>query len=277
MSLPVLSDTLNTYLAEISRFQVLTREEEHRLAVRYYEHKDIDAAHKLVTSNLRFVVKISLGYRNYGCSLRDLIQEGNLGLMTAVKKFNPHKGTRLITYAVWWIRSFIQEFIIKTRGLVKSSTKALKKHLFYREVKGSEASSLPETDKERPYKASFKPDIYTASTDLSLDTPIGDGETTHLDTLRDLNPGQEEAVARIQERAIVKTDVDRALALLNEKERFVIVNRVMAEEPMSLQGIGDRLGLTRERVRQIEAQALKKLQKTLSGKARLQLSLPTGS
>jgi RNA polymerase sigma-32 factor len=270
MSLPVLSDTLGIYLAEINRFPILTREEEHRVALRYYEKKDLDAAHKLVTSNLRFVVKIALEYRNYGCSLKDLIQEGNLGLMTAVKKFNPHKGTRLITYAVWWIRSFIQEFILKTKGFVKRNSKALKRHLFYRD---KAEASLPDAEKVRP----LPPALNQAPTDLSLDTPIGEEETTHLDTLRDLNPGQEEAIADAQERAIVKNKVNRALALLNEKERFIIEKRIMAEEPLSLRFIGERLGLSRERIRQIESAALKKLQKILPGKAPSQLSLTAGN
>jgi RNA polymerase sigma-32 factor len=232
MSLPVLSDTLGIYLAEINRFPILIREEEHRLALRYYEKKDLDAAHKLVTSNLRFVVKIALEYRNYGCSLKDLIQEGNLGLMTAVKKFNPHK--------------------------------------FYRD---KAEASLPDAEKVRP----LPPDLNQAPTDLSLDTPIGEEETTHLDTLRDLNPGQEEAIADAQERAIVKNKVNRALALLNEKERFIIEKRIMAEEPLSLRFIGERLGLSRERIRQIESAALKKLQKILPGKAPSQLSLTAGN
>jgi RNA polymerase sigma-32 factor len=269
MSLPVLSDTFDTYIAEINRFPVLTRDEEHRLALLYYEKKDLDAAHKLVSSNLRFVLKIALQYRNYGCSLSDLIQEGNLGLMTAVKKFNPHRGTRLITYAVWWIRSFIQEFIIKTRGLVKKGSKTLKKQLFYRH-----GSSLPEPGSQ---KVSLQPYTYPDSADLSLDTPIGEGERTHLDTLRDLNPGLEDSLAARKERTIVKSGVNRALALLNEKERFIIEKRVMADEPMSLQAIGLMLGLTRERIRQIESAALKKLQKTLSGEPCLNNCLPSGN
>jgi RNA polymerase sigma-32 factor len=190
--------------------------------------------------------------------------------MTAVKKFNPHKGTRLITYAVSWIRAFIQEFILKTKGFVKRNSKALKRHLFYR---NKAEASLPDAEKGRP----LPPDMNQAPTDLSLDTPIGEEETTHLDTLRDLNPGQEDALADAQERAIVKNEVNYALALLNEKERFVIEKRVMAEEPQSLQVIGERLGLSRERIRQIESAALKKLQKTLSGKAPLQLSLTAGN
>jgi RNA polymerase sigma-32 factor len=263
MSLPVLSDTLDTYMAEINRFPVLTKEEEHELALSYYETKDLDSAHKLVTSNLRFVVKIAYEYRNYGCSLRDLIQEGNLGLMTAVKKFNPNKGVRLITYAVWWIRSFIQDFIIRTKSLVRRNSRALKKRLFYRQATSNEPAPGIAGRAEDPYQ-----------TDLSLDTPLGGGgEATHLDSLGDLKAGQEEVLADAEENSIVKGDVKNALALLNEKEKYVIEKRVMAEEPESLNSIGESLGVTRERVRQIESAALKKLQKTLSGKHSLQLAL----
>ncbi len=267
MSLPVLSNTLDTYIAEINRFPLLTREEEHRLALSYYDEEDLGVAHKLVTSNLRFVVKIAFEYRNYGVSLRDLIQEGNLGLMTAVKKFNPHKGVRLISYAVWWIRSFIQDFIIKTKSLVKRNSKALKRHLFYRQDTSNEASQN-EASPSLPGRAA---DPYHV--DLSLDTPLGDDGVTHLDSLRDPAAGHEEAIAAAEEHAIVKSDVKSALKLLNEKERYVIETRVMAEEPASLQSIGDRLGITRERVRQIESAALEKLGKRLSGKSSTGLAL----
>ena len=254
MSLPVVSSSLSLYLAEVNRYPVLRAEEEQEVTARYYESRSIEDAHKLVTSNLRYVVKVALEYRHYGCKLSDLIQEGNIGLMVAVKKFNPHKGFRLITYAAWWIRSYIQDFIMKTRTVVKRSSRALKKKLFYK-------NPVPEGMKAEDF-----------SMDLSLDAPIADEKTTHLDLLRDTRPGQEEAAAERQTKALVKREVSEALAVLNDKERFVIEERVMAEEPESLQGIGDKLGLTRERVRQIEGTALKKLGKTLSEK----LSLPGG-
>ncbi len=265
MSLPVVSDSLQNYLAEINRFPILSKEEEFRLAVRYYEKKDVDAAHTLVTSNLRFVVKVALEYRNYGVSLKDLIQEGNIGLMTAVKKFNPYKGYRLITYAVWWIRSFIQDYILRTRGLVRRGSKELKKKLFYRNMpalgQGCEASGSDVRN-----EVTDETSAWTITTnDLYLDTPISDDDMkTHLDGLVDPNASQEELVAESEVEAIVKRDITRALALLDERERFVIENRVMAEKPRSLQRIGDELGLTRERVRQIEGTALRKHQKALS-------------
>lgn len=267
MSLPVVSDSLQNYLAEVSRYPVLSAEDEREVAERYYRLRSVEDAHTLVTSNLRYVVKIALEYRHYGCRLADLIQEGNIGLMVAVKKFDPYKGFRLITYATWWIRAHIQDFILKTRGLVRHGTRALKKKLFYKNdasadnvadalVEGGGATTALAVREEAPVP---DPALY----DLSLDAAIGDDKTTFLDMLPDLGPGQEEVVSEGEETALVKKEISDAMALLNEKERLVIEDRVMSDEPISLQGLGDRLGVTRERVRQIEIQALKKLHKAL--------------
>ncbi|MDH4227176.1 MAG: sigma-70 family RNA polymerase sigma factor [Deltaproteobacteria bacterium] len=241
-ALPVLNDSLGAYLAEINRYPLLSRDEEYGLAVRLRKHGDIDAAEKLVTANLRFVVKIALEYRDYGVNLKDLIQEGNIGLMHAVKKFDPEKGVRLISYAVWWIRSFIQEHIVKAKGLVSRATRAAKKALFYKN-ENSEAA-LP---------------------DVSLDAPILSGRTaTHLDMLADTSPGQEELMAEGQLNDANTVMATKALAVLNPNERFVIEHRIMAETEKSLQEIGDSLGISRERVRQIEAAAMKKLKKAIT-------------
>lgn len=249
-----LSDSIQSYLYDINRFPVLSQEEEFKIAERYYREKGLDDAKALVTSNLRYVVKIALEYRNYGCRIADLIQEGNIGLMVAVKKFNPYKGFRLITYATWWIRSFMQDFILKTTGLVKRGSKALKRKLFYKKDHAEDALSAHDR---------IESDAYPY--ELSLDNPIADdGRTTHLDMLCDTRPGQEETASVREEQALAKREVRNALSILNDKERLVIENRVMADPPESLQNLGDRLGLTRERVRQIEAQALKKLEKTLA-------------
>jgi RNA polymerase sigma-32 factor len=243
-ALPIAIDSLDAYMVEVNRFPLLTREEEDTLARRYFDTGDIESAHRLVVSNLRFVVKIALEYRNYAASLKDLIQEGNIGLMTAVKKFNPHKGARLITYAVWWIRFFMQEHIIKYRGMVKRATKELKKELFYRN--DGDHRALP--------------------ADLSLDAPIGDdGTATHLDMLADPMADHAEAFAEKREAALVSASVAPALETLGDKERFIIEARVMSDEPKSLQSIGEMLGITRERVRQIEKTALEKLRKKLVG------------
>lgn len=254
MSLPVVSDSIQSYLAEVNRYKLLTPEEERGIAERYFKTKSIEDAHTLVTSNLRYVVKIALEFRNYGCRLADLIQEGNIGLMMAVKKFNPFKGFRLITYATWWIKSFIQDFILKTKGLVRHDTRDLKKKLFYRSP--SELAS-GEGSADSEHEAVF-------FDDLSLNAAVAENGATHMELLRDDGPGPVEAVSEKQTTALVKREVTHALACLNEKERMVIENRVMSDEPESLQGLGDRLGLTRERVRQIESQALKKLEKSLA-------------
>ena len=255
MALPVLANSIDLYMAEVKRFPLLTRAKEHALAVRFRDNGDLDAAHHLVTSNLRFVVKIAHEYASYGVGLRDLVQEGNLGLMTAVKKFNPHKGTRLITYAVWWIRHFIQEFIMKTRGFVHRGMKALKKSLFY---KGTDASSNDTADASPP-----------PPRDLSLDVPIADpgssgDTTTHMDMLVDASADQERLVANAQELSIVKKEVSGALAELNDRERAVVKKRIMSDSPESLQSIGDGFGVSKERVRQIEVAALKKLKRSLA-------------
>lgn len=251
MGLPVVTDSVQSYLAEVNRYAVLSPEEELRVAERYYRTKSIEDAHTLVTSNLRYVVKIALEFRNYGCRLADLIQEGNIGLMMAVKKFDPFKGFRLITYATWWIKSCIQEFILKTKGLVRRGTRDLKRKLFYRSTPELAANAGEEADA----------DVFCE--DLSLNAAVADNSTTHLDMLKDEGPGPVEVVAEKQAGALMKREVKDALATLNEKERIVIEKRVMTDEPESLQGLGDKLGVTRERVRQIESQALKKLEKSL--------------
>lgn len=263
MSLPVVTDSIQTYLAEVNRYPVLSAREEAEVAQRYYRTNNIDDAHKLVTSNLRYVVRIALEYRNYGCKLSDLIQEGNMGLMVAVKKFNPEKGYRLITYATWWIRAFIQDYILKTRGLVRKGSRALKRKLFYR--------SAPSGGAEEKAAEDFNVD----ARELSLDATLADEKTTRMEMLEDESPGSEEIVSGREARGLVKKELTRALARLNERERMVVEKRVMADEPTSLQGIGDELGVTRERVRQIEGQALKKLKKAL-GPRLGPLALPEG-
>jgi RNA polymerase sigma-32 factor len=250
---------------------MLSRAEERELSLHYLETKDVETAQRLVTSHLRFVVKTALEYRNYGIALKDLIQEGNMGLMNAVKKFNPHKGYRLITYAVWWIKSFIQEYILKTKGIVKRSSKALKRQLFYKK-----ALTDGEAAKDAANDAAGAGILTT--NDLSLDAPISDGEDrTYLDMMVDEDKDQAGLVADMQEQEINKDRVSTALALLNEKERFIIVNRQMADDTLSLQSIGERFGISRERVRQIEKAAMGKLKQALArelpaGKAIAELS-----
>lgn len=253
MSQLVFTESIQGYLNEVSKYPLLSHEEELSVATRYFKTRNIDDAHTLVTSNLRYVVKIALEFRNYGCRLADLIQEGNIGLMHAVKKFNPHKGFRLITYASWWIKASIQDFILKSKGLVRRGAKALKKKLFYKNDPKAPAGDGQHATGE-----------ISAYNDLSLNTPAGDGSATHMELLTDMRPGQEEVVAELQESIETKRTITTALKRLSGNERYVIERRVMTDDPESLQGLGDKLGITRERVRQIETNALKKLKTSLA-------------
>jgi len=270
--LPVVKNSLDTYLVQINQFPLLSQEEEFKLAVRYRKHDDIEAAHKLITSNLKFVVKVAFEYKSYGVKLLDLIQEGNIGLMMAVKKFNPYKGYRFISYAIWWIRAYIQNFIIKTWSLVKIGTTQAQKKLFYKIGKVRKALES-NGDNEKKYDLLAhdldvtKEDIMEmeqrmSSRDLSLDAPFDESqELTHLELLKEESPNQEEAIAQEEEKKIREHEVQNAMKRLNEKEVYVLQNRIMAEEPLTLQQIGDHLKLSRERVRQIESEALNKLKR----------------
>jgi RNA polymerase sigma-32 factor len=274
-NLPVVKNSLESYLLQINQFPLLTQEEEFQLAVRYRKHNDIDAVQKLITSNLKFVVKVAFEYKAYGIKILDLIQEGNIGLMMAVKKFDPYKGYRFISYAIWWIRAYIQNFIIKTWSLVKIGTTQAQKKLFFKIGKVRKALESNEGN-EKKYEllakdlSVAKEDIIEmeqrmSSRDFSLDAPFDEGhELTHLDLLQEDSPNQEEALAREEEKKIQEREVLNAMKRLNEKEIYVIKNRVMADSPLTLQEIGDHLKLSRERVRQIESEALKKLKKEFS-------------
>jgi len=279
-NLPVIKNSLETYLVQINQFPLLTQEEEFKLAARYIKYKEIEAAQKLITSNLRFVVKIAFEYKSYGVKLLDLVQEGNIGLMMAVKKFDPYKGYRFISYAIWWIRAYIQNFIIKTWSLVKIGTTQAQKKLFYKIGKVRKAlESDGAVEKKYELLAKdldvTKEDIIEmeqrmSSRDLSLDAPFDEGqELTHLELLREDSPNQEEAIAQEEEKRIQEREVQNAMRRLNEKETYVIKNRIMSEEPLTLQQIGDHLKLSRERVRQIESEALKKLKKEFGTRSEL--------
>jgi RNA polymerase sigma-32 factor len=261
-------------MAEVSRFAVLTADEEFRLAVRLKKYNDMEAAEKLVVSNLRFVVKIAHEYRNYGLKLSDLVQEGNIGLMHAVKKFDPYKGYRLISYAVWWIRAYIQNYIIKSWSLVKIGTTQAQRKLFFKlsqakkrlqnlSERQPEFGEIAETLGVRPEEIA-EMDLRMSGRDLSLDVPVTEGgESTHMDHLMFEGEDQETALIRKEERALVQHNIAGALAKLSEKESFIIRNRVMADTPLTLQEIGDRYRISRERARQIEKQALRKLAKAI--------------
>jgi RNA polymerase sigma-32 factor len=274
-NLPVVKNSLDSYLMQINQLPLLTQQEEFQLAAKYRKENDIEAAQKLITSNLRFVVKVAFEYKAYGMKLLDLIQEGNIGLMMAVKKFDPYKGYRFISYAIWWIRAYIQNFIIKSWSLVKIGTTQAQKKLFYKIGKVRKALDI-NRENEKKYDVIAndldvtKEDIIEmeqrmSSRDLSLDAPFDEGhEMTHLDLLQEESPNQEESLVEDQERGIQENKVQNALKRLNEKEVFVVKNRIMADSPLTLQEIGDQLKLSRERVRQIESEALKKLKKEFS-------------
>ena len=274
MKLPAVVGTLDLYITEINRFSLLTAEEEFKLAVRLKKYNDMEAAEKLIVSNLRFVVKIAHEYRNYGFKLADLIQEGNIGLIHAVKKFDPYKGYRLISYAVWWIRAYIQNYLIKSWSIVKIGTTQAQRKLFF---KLSQAKKQLETlSKKNPefgeiaeslgVKSSevAEMDLRMGSRDVSLHEFIGDeGDTTHIDLLAYEGDDQEVALIKNEEKSLVRRDIAGALANLSERESYIILNRVMADDPKTLQEIGDKYNITRERARQIEKQALKKVQLAL--------------
>jgi RNA polymerase sigma-32 factor len=270
LDVPVVTGTLDVYISEINRFSILTAEEEFELAVRFTKYNDMEAAEKLVVSNLRFVVKIAHEYRNYGMKLPDLVQEGNIGLMHAVKKFDPYKGYRLISYAVWWIRAYIQNYLIKSWSLVKIGTTQAQRMLFFKlnqarkklETLSEKHAEFGEIADSLGVKAAEieEMEIRMGNRDLSLNTFISEeGESTHMDYLIDNSEDQETSLIKKEETAIVQRNIAGALARLNEKESFIIRNRIMADNPLTLQEVGDHFSVTRERARQIEKQALKKM------------------
>jgi len=270
VNLPAVTDSVDIYMAEINRFPLLEAEEEFKLAVRFVKYNDMQAAEKLITSNLRFVVKIAHEYKNYRVKFIDLIQEGNIGLMHAVKKFDPYKGYRLISYAVWWIRAYMQNFVMKSWSIVKIGTTQAQRKLFFKlnqakkklqtisqknpEFKEiAEMLNVKESDIEEM-------DLRLANRDVSLNVAIDDeGESTYIDHLVYDGKNQEDALIKKEEMALVKKNIAGALEKLNEREDYIVRNRIMADNPETLQEIGDRFNITRERARQIEKEALKKL------------------
>ncbi|MEN6317167.1 MAG: RNA polymerase sigma factor RpoH [Syntrophaceae bacterium] len=270
MELPSVTSTLDIYISEINHFPILSAEEEFTLAVKFEKYNDVEAAEKLVVSNLRFVVKIAHEYRNYGIKLADLIQEGNIGLMHAVKKFDPYKGYRLISYAVWWIRAYIQNFIIKSWSLVKIGTTQAQRKLFFKlsqakkkletiAQKNPEFGEIAESLGVKEHEIE-EMDLRLSQRDLSLDAYINDeSEATHMDNLTYKGEDQEMALIKKEEMDLVKRNIAGALSNLNERESYIVKHRIMTENPITLQEIGNKYKITRERARQIEAQALKKL------------------
>lgn len=274
MKLPVQTGTLDLYIAEINRFPLLSAEEEFRLAVQLKKYGNVDAAEKLIVSNLRFVVKIAHEYRSYGFKLADLIQEGNVGLIHAVKKFDPYKGYRLISYAVWWIRAYIQNYLIKSWSIVKIGTTQAQRKLFFKlNQTRKELETLSKKNPEFDEIASSlgvkdsevaEMEIRLGSRDVSLNEFIKEeGDNSHIDFLTYEGEDQESSLIKNEEKSLIRRDIAGALAKLNERESYIILNRVMADDPQTLQEIGIKYNISRERARQIEKQALKKIQLAL--------------
>jgi RNA polymerase sigma-32 factor len=270
LELPAVTSTIDIYMSQINRFPILNAEEEFKLAVRLKKYNDMEAAEKLVVSNLRFVVKIAHEYRNYGLKLSDMVQEGNIGLMHAVKKFDPYKGYRLISYAVWWIRAYIQNYIIKSWSLVKIGTTQAQRKLFFKlsqakkrlEGLSQKNPEFGEIAESLGVKGSEieEMDLRLSNRDLSLDSYVNEeGGSTHIDYLTYDGEDQEMSLIKKEEMDLVKRNIAGALANLNEKENYIVKHRVMTDNPQTLQEIGNRYNITRERARQIEKQALKKL------------------
>ena len=280
MQLPVLSSegNLAIYLQEIKKFPILTAEEEYMLAKRYKEHGDTEAAHKLVTSHLRLVAKIAMGYRGYGLPVTDLISEGNVGIMQAVKKFDPERGFRLATYAMWWIRAQIQEYVLHSWSLVKIGTTAAQKKLFFNLKKlKNQLSSIdsgdlsPENAREIATRLNVKEgevlDMNNRlfSGDQSLNVQVGDEANTEWqDMLVDSNETHDNLIANKDELKYRKKIFEQAIKILNEREKEIITLRKLQDKPVKLEELSKKFNISRERVRQIEEKAFEKLQKQVS-------------
>jgi RNA polymerase sigma-32 factor len=270
-------DSLTTYLAEISQYPLLTQPEEQALARRFLEG-DYQAGHQLVTSNLRFAVKVAYEYRSYGIRVSDLIQEANIGLMKAVQKFDPDKGIRLISYAVWWIRAYIQNYILKNWSLVKLGTTQAQRKLFFslartrRELErlgGADGTIVDaeEIAKKLNVKATEVREMEQrmGGRDLSLDAPVGEeGDSTHMDFVESEAISQVDEVADKQEASLTRERVRQAMLRLDPRERFIIEQRIMADTEMTLSELGEHFGFSRERARQLEIRAKDKLKVELA-------------
>jgi RNA polymerase sigma-32 factor len=283
--------SLNRYLAEIRKFPILSAEQEYMLAKRYQEHQDPEAAAQLVTSHLRLVAKIAMGYRGYGLPVAELISEGNIGLMQGVKKFEPERGFRLATYAMWWIRASIQEFILRSWSLVKIGTTAAQKKLFFnlRRMKNN-IEAFDDGDLHPDDVTKIATDLGVSEEDVvsmnrrmamggdtSLNVSMNeDGEGQWQDWLADERPLQDERIADAQERDVRHEMLLDAMGDLNERERYILQERRLAEEPKTLEELSQVYGVSRERVRQIEVRAFEKLQRAMMRIAGEKRLVPAG-
>ncbi|MDR7231447.1 RNA polymerase sigma-32 factor [Caulobacter sp. BE264] len=269
---------LSRYLTEIRKFPMLSKDEEFMLAQRWKEHQDPQAAHKMVTSHLRLVAKIAMGYRGYGLPIGEVISEGNVGLMQAVKKFEPEKGFRLATYAMWWIRASIQEYILRSWSLVKMGTTAAQKKLFFNLRKAkSQIAAFQEGDlhPDQVSQIATKLGVLDSEVismnrrlsgpDASLNAPLrADGESEWQDWLADEEQvSQETRVAEDEEKSLRMSLLEEAMVELTDRERHILTERRLKDDPTTLEELAAQYGVSRERVRQIEVRAFEKLQKTM--------------
>jgi len=271
--------SLNRYLSEIRKFPVLAPEQEYMLAKRYKEHEDPEAAAHLVTSHLRLVAKIAMGYRGYGLPVSELISEGNIGLMQGVKKFEPDRGFRLATYAMWWIKASIQEFILRSWSLVKMGTTAAQKKLFFnlRRMKKN-LDAYEDTDLHPDDVTKIATTLGVSETevvnmnrrmmmggDASLNVSLREeGEGQWMDILQDENPLQDEIVAEAEEKTVRHDMLVEAMDSLNDRERDILTERRLTDDPKTLEELSQVYKVSRERVRQIEVRAFEKLQKAMN-------------
>jgi RNA polymerase sigma-32 factor len=281
-ALPIITaeSGLTRYLEEIRRFPMLEPQEEYMLAKRWREHGDREAAHRLVTSHLRLVAKIAMGYRGYGLPIAEVISEGNVGLMQAVKRFEPEKGFRLATYAMWWIKASIQEYILRSWSLVKMGTTANQKKLFFNLRKAKSKISALEEGDLRPEQVTLiakrlgvtEQDVIDMNRrlggDASLNTPIReDGDSGEWqDWLVDEAPTQERVLVENEELDNRRKALGEALTVLNERERRIFEARRLADEPITLEELAEEFGVSRERVRQIEVRAFEKVQNAVKNR-----------
>lgn len=276
--LPVAIDSFEQYMSQINHFEPLDRETEAELAWQYKKHNDLDAAHRLTCANLRFVVKVAYEYRAYGLKLIDLIQEGNIGLMMAIRKFDPSRNIRLISYAVWWIRAYMHNYIMNSWSLVKIGTTQAQKKLFFKlrqtrdaikQLANSDQHNDDTTEIAKQLNVSCKAveemSARMSGRDSSLDMTLSpDSDTSHIENLADQRCDQEQSLITFESNRLRNQSIQMALSALNEREQHIITKRLLDEDSMTLQQLADHYGISKERVRQLEKRALEKLKDQLN-------------